>query len=327
MGFANVLTSSGPAKHSNAIIFACDDTYMPYAVCAMQMLLEACPVRDFDIVICDTRPANLSQPLLDAGIRHCQLELGPEISAMDTKSHSAAETYIRLTLPSTFRDSYARIIYLDPDILIESGDLPRLFQADLKGKAFGAVRDTRQWRKPNRQSEEFRQYDLAPAPYFNSGVLLIDTEAWIEQSVTERALAVHTRNDGRLHRCHDQSLLNIAMYKDWAELSPVWNWQQSYQFDYLMFQVAPHIIHFVGSHKPWKEGSEAYLSARRRFAELLARFYPDHPSAQLTQRSGRPGFSQIAHRCLKTLTTARKVIHYLDRLPDDLTTHAVDKTS
>lgn len=55
---------------------------------------------------------------------------------------------------------------------------------------------------------------------------------------------------------HDQSLLNLAYYKNWLELSPVWNWQLSPRNCriYALFDV--ELVHLAGEIKPWSDTHE-----------------------------------------------------------------------
>ncbi|MHA3914884.1 glycosyltransferase family 8 protein [Halovulum sp. GXIMD14793] len=321
MSFAQIIASSCRPKHDKAVILACDEGYLPYAVCVVQMLMDLCPGRGFDIVICGTTSQALPAAIADADVRYCHIKLAPEIAEMEGGGYISSATYIRLGLPSAFADTYARILYLDTDIFVASSDLERLFEVDLKGKAFGAVRDSRQWRQPKRQAEEFQQLGLPPASYFNAGVLMIDTDAWIRQSVTEKTLSVHQKNGRRTFRSHDQSLLNIALYEDWAELSPVWNWQRSWKFDLLMLRAAPHIIHFIGPLKPWLDSPTMLPGIRRRFCAILARHYPDHPGAKAPETDKPISLRDFFQLCAKQLFTTRRIIKYLHRFQNDMTVH------
>lgn len=290
------------------------------------MLVDACPARTFDIVICGTSPQTLPAPLAAQGVRYCELRLAPSIAGMEGAGYISSATYIRLALPSVFEGSYSRILYLDADILIKSGTIQSLFDVDLKGKSLGAVRNTHQWRRANRSTEEFKRQGLAPAPYFNAGVMLIDVKAWIAQSVTERALQLHQTNLDCPFQYHDQSLLNLVLYKDWAELSPVWNWQYSWKFDFLMIRVCPHVVHFVGKIKAWHDHPNILPSQRRRFGMLLARFFPEHPNSGGSEHSKSMNWLGLLKICIKNLAAAPGVVHYLNRFPTDLTVHTYDQT-
>ena len=53
-----------------------------------------------------------------------------------------------------------------------------VYKRQLQGRAVGAVRDMIQLRKEDRVPGDFVPFKLPFAKYFNSGVLLIDTQAW-----------------------------------------------------------------------------------------------------------------------------------------------------
>ena len=126
---------------------------------------------------------------------------------------------LRLVVGSSLTGDVSKVIYLDADLLIQR-DIFELWEQDMQGKIVLAVQDSYIQKLPARclpaQAEE--------QPYFNSGVMVIDLEAWrmaeIEQCCLEAA--------GRLrHRTKwlDQHVLNACLAGRWGRLTPVWNKQ------------------------------------------------------------------------------------------------------
>ena len=148
--------------------------------------------------------------------------------------------------------TYDRILYLDSDIHVEGSNLEKLLSIDMLGAPIAAVRDVHQSVRPNRKAHEFKKLGWNNAPYFNAGVLLIDGAKFLEDNAIAMIENCAQKYPQAL-TTYDQSLLNLAFYKNWLELSPVWNWQLSHR----NFQIYPsfdvELIHVAGETKPWSE--------------------------------------------------------------------------
>ena len=179
--------------------------------------------------------------------------------------------YWRIPAIEAMSGDYDRILYLDTDVFINSNEIAQIFSMDMQGATLAAVRDVHQRERPSRMPNEFRALGLGNAPYFNSGVMLIDAHAWREGRVFDRLAEIASRNAQTLS-AHDQSLFNIAFHNDWLELSPTWNWQYSPRNRIAMDKVRPRLIHFAGGRKPWHPANgeiprfywEAYREFRKR---------------------------------------------------------------
>lgn len=114
-----------------------------------------------------------------------------------------------------------RLLYLDSDTLVV-GSLSPLLTLDMGGKAVGAVRDSLTSKYKTligmREDED----------YFNTGVLLIDVEAWRAANIPER-IAAHVREARSSYANPDQDLLNIVLRGDKYILPPKYNFQPSHR--------------------------------------------------------------------------------------------------
>ncbi len=117
----------------------------------------------------------------------------------------------------TTRDAIDRIIYIDADTVVE-GSLSGLAGMDLQGKSLGMVLDSLcgQYKKEIGVGSE--------EPYYNSGVILFDTGAWLEKKYTERIVDFLVKEGGQFTN-PDQDLLNIVCKGDIFTLPPVYNVQ------------------------------------------------------------------------------------------------------
>ena len=114
-----------------------------------------------------------------------------------------------------------RLLYLDSDTLVV-GSLSPLLTLDMGGKTVGAVRDSLTSKYKTligmREDED----------YFNTGVLLIDVEAWRSANIPER-IAAHVKEARSSYANPDQDLLNIVLRGDKYILPPKYNFQPSHR--------------------------------------------------------------------------------------------------
>ena len=113
----------------------------------------------------------------------------------------------------------------------------------------------------------YRDMGLSPtAPYFNSGVMVMDLDRWRAADITQGALDILSRNRQHL-LYHDQYALNVILYQRWRPLALSWNqgshiykyptWQDS-PFDLTSLSACrfePRIVHFTSGAKPWHYGN------------------------------------------------------------------------
>jgi lipopolysaccharide biosynthesis glycosyltransferase len=201
---------------------------------------------------------------------------------------------------------------------VQGGDLPALLALDLGGHALAAVRDNIQWRTPGRRPEQFRRLGLPAAPYFNSGVLLIDVAAFNDADLLGRCLALAAANPGRMQG-HDQNLLNGVLHGDWAELAPTWNWQ--YTRASMLFEAMEpaNIVHFIGAKKPWSHAGGALpLRFRRAYREFFAAHFPGEPAVGPDGPEPHRNRRYLRSMLLRHLLSLGSMADYLDRFETDL---------
>ncbi|MDB6452909.1 glycosyltransferase family 8 protein [Falsirhodobacter sp. 20TX0035] len=296
-----------------AVAFCCDDRYRPFALFAASQIAALHPDRDFDICLCDATAPVIPHTLRHLGLRPVALEPGTTFAGFALDQRRSESAYHRLLLPRRLGNDYDRILYLDADVFIQDGDFSRLLDVPLSNPV-AAVRDNPQWRTPARMPQEFRTAGLPNAPYFNSGVLLIDVPLWQDQGVEEQAIAHGSGCQGRLRR-HDQTLLNIVLHRNWTELSPVWNWQYSKAARLHEAVVGANIVHFIGKEKPWNAPQHALPA---RFAVAMACFLREHfPDLRIERNmSHMPVDNRImVAMLLRHLMNGRRMTRYLSRFP------------
>lgn len=303
-------------RFDSAVVVACDATYLPFAACPA-LALAARQGRDHDVLIGGPEPVALPPALTRAGIGHVAARDETLLDALPLDARRSLATYCELFLGNALRGHYRRILVIDADILYERGDPARLMRADMLGRAVAAVRDNRQWRTPGRHIAQFRKLREPAHPYFNAGVVMIDPEAFAAQDLPGRAAAFardHLKGLGR-----DQALLNGVLRGDWAEISPLWNWQFTRASAHLTSMADPCLIHFIGPLKPWLASAQGVVPMRMRaaFAETLARHFPDAAPVPEAGERHWPAPHALRAALWRQWRAAGPMLRYLRRFPDE----------
>ena len=306
-----------------AVVFACDRNYAPYAFFAGRQIANAHPERSFDICVFSTDRLEMPKEIEDLGIKYRPIEKGnPFQNELFPTRHGAA-TYLQLLVPPLVAGEYKRIVCLDCDVFFCGDDINELINLDLQGSVLGAVRDHLQWRRQKKLVREFKLAKKGYSPYFNTGVMLLDVEKYVSESILEACLDLQRSSPAALPR-HDQSMLNIVMHGSWTELSPVWNWQYTWASRFFADLLDPKIIHFIGEIKPWNDKT-AKLPARfrREYTAFCGKYYGGDRkivSADAESFCWPPG---LAKMFLKHALVAHDMARYLDRFSDSKTTYRI----
>jgi lipopolysaccharide biosynthesis glycosyltransferase len=171
--------------------------------------------------------------------------------------------YMRVFSPYVVGNDIRKIIYLDVDTIVQE-DISKLWNISLGDYTIGAIQDVGKtvdckWAGvPN-----YKELGLLPdTKYFNSGVLLINSQKWKESDATSQV--INALSDHKEHvRLADQYGLNVVFANKWLELDPSWNWF-AFKED-----IKPNLVHFLdikpifktyNSEEVYKEEFFRYLS-------------------------------------------------------------------
>lgn len=240
------------------IAFATDHNFRYYTGVALFSLMEhASPDTRYEILILSVSLSEADSRIfyqLVEGKKNFSLrfvDVSEKIRGIDiTKLHSG--TYGIAVLYRLFMHEllpeYDRILYLDSDIIVQA-DVKELFEADLKGAPIGAVKDCHATESPITAwpfQEYFRKrVNLKnPRNYFNSGVLLLDTDQLRKTDFPQKLC--RELNCGIQFSLPDQDILNRIFEDEVCYFDESWN-----------FMIPPDrnasrakIVHFAGIH-PW----------------------------------------------------------------------------
>ncbi|GIG02971.1 glycosyltransferase family 8 protein [Catellatospora citrea] len=248
------------------IAFAFDEAYADHAQVAVESLLD-CHSGRADItcwLLTTTDVAKEREPALRrqfAGRARLRLlTTGDDFRALpvvdeEWLAYVSTGMYLRLLLPDLIGDQARRLLYLDADVQV-CGDLTPLWEVDLGDAPLAAVRDafTATFATHGGVPGAGAEHD-PDAPYFNSGVLLMNLPVWRRERVSARCLAYLADHADRL-RFPDQDALNLVAYGTWLRLPHRWNNMRSFLLEQQPRPADPdvRIMHFAGPRKPWTEG-------------------------------------------------------------------------
>lgn len=158
-------------------------------------------------------------------------------------------------------------LYVDADVVVTE-DLGGLFDMPME-HAVGAVLDAHiGWVSSPSMWRPWREEGMDPlTPYLNTGVMLIDLDAWRRDNLTERIVGVLSRYE---LPCVDQDAINIVLRGAFDKLSPRYNLMPYHYLRTFRYVDAvetddaigeaitrPAIVHFHRSFlgKPWTYGA------------------------------------------------------------------------
>lgn len=189
----------------------------------------------------------------------------------------------RLFAAEVLPEPVKRAVYLDCDTIV-LGSLRELVSMDLQGNLLGMVME------PTVYEEMKTSIGLKKDDgYFNSGVLLMDLEAFRKENTTRTLLDFYRKCGGSLFAC-DQDTINGALKGRILSLPPKYNFFTNYRyFSYetlLSFCSAyaavgkegleeakkrPLILHYMGDERPWIAGNRNHY---RKYYESYLRRTP-----------------------------------------------------
>lgn len=171
------------------------------------------------------------------------------------------ETYYRLLVGELLPKNMDRILYLDPDIVI-NGSLAEFYSLDLKGNVIAAATHLYGIAQTANRA---RLAMSTKSCYINAGVMLIDLKRWRETIALDEILTFISKKHRNLLLA-DQDVVNVLFQKSTLTVDErIYNLdEKTYKFfsssfvgekriDLEWVRRKSVIIHFNGKHKPWKE--------------------------------------------------------------------------
>lgn len=305
------------AQTDPIVLCASDDNYVkPLAVALHSAVTHLQAGRHLHVVLMDggiseSSWSGLRETLLDLPISiHVIRPNKQELSDLGVSHHITHTAYFRLLAAKLLPEAIDKVIYLDSDVLVQA-DLTELWELELgthyclaavdiacpfvdayEARAAAADSDCSNVRSTLQNFDRaipylaaispipnWRQLGLdGSAPYFNSGVMVLNLARWREDAVDQRLLHCLRSNSAYVW-CWDQYALNVVFAGQWGELPGQWN-QGAHVFEYpdplygpispddfAAMRDQPSLIHFTTEFKPWEY--RPFHPLRERFFEQL----------------------------------------------------------
>lgn len=145
--------------------------------------------------------------------------------------------FMRLFIPYFLPHHIEKVLYLDVDMIVNT-EIAALWNTNIENYVVGAVTDSFAISIRNYVAN-YKELNLpADAKYFNSGLLLINTDKWRANDITLKVIETVNKNR-KYAEYSDQYGLNVNLVGQWLELNPLWNYLAKGDHP------NPNIIHFI----------------------------------------------------------------------------------
>lgn len=202
--------------------------------------------------------------------------------------------YLRLFAPFVVPKEVKKLIYFDVDMIVQA-DVSELWNIDMQGYAMAAVLDVGKiagckWGGiPNYKALGIDE----DAPYFNSGMMLIDCEQWVAQDIPNQVFTAMRENIAHVNYA-DQYGLNVVFTGKWLQVNPMWNWFAN------IYHPNPKCIHYLDI-KPIFKSYNSDPVLQKEFFKYL----------EMTPWRGMPLKSDISRLIRKAIIKLKKRIKAL----------------
>jgi lipopolysaccharide biosynthesis glycosyltransferase len=273
-----------PANH--AIAFCTDANYWPHVATAIKSLFVQShfPLPDI-YVFYEREEPQWMRKLNRLAKAHKQTihfrRFGLELlKNIEINNRFGPAAYFRIYLPDLL-DKYRYILYLDSD-LIATSDVCSIFSQVLSGSLCIAARCALKVELNHHNARLDRPLDT---PYFNSGVLLIDSVRWREERCTEEIISI-LKDSPELSIYAEQDALNLLFQGHFHELPYQYNvtrrfYEEQNDYSYPGEEIlireaakAPILVHFSGPSKPWHLHNKHPFRHRYRSLRGSFHWYP-----------------------------------------------------
>jgi len=169
--------------------------------------------------------------------------------------------WARIQIGDLLPPHVSRCIYMDTDTLV-GRDLVELFGMPLEGNAIAMAINNN---VPPEVVAYLNTIGIDPDRWFNSGVALIDVDAWRRGSATAELIRFK-RSMPPVLWFPDQDLLNKYFEGRILELDPSWNRRD------VAYSPEGQILHFAGATKPWEMSGDLGQPGLRAWREVYAQW-------------------------------------------------------
>lgn len=263
------------------VVMAANEEYLPYAIVAIQSIYENSNSEyfyDINIFVDATMSANMKNRISHIKYENVKITLWDARNSFNeinlySVGHYSRQMYYRWLIPEILTN-YDKVLYLDCDIVVNT-DISKLYDIEIGDNYVAAANN---FLRNNLYNYVTNKLNLNAEQYYNSGVLIINSKAWIENNLKNRCID-YLKSMDKL-ACPDQDTINVVCYNKILRLDDMWNFQWHHQFpdarkgifllDYkerydAILETEPYIVHYTSFIKPWS-------FPERTFAEFFWRY-------------------------------------------------------
>lgn len=284
--------SNQSANSSRAVVLVADRAYFVGVLAVLCSLARNAQLDASSARVILLRPGALELDDRDSVLIELATNLGVNLKLQPIPRHNsrlparwrAASAFWKLDIPRLC-PRVTRAVYLDSDVVVLSS-LAALFELSLEGRALAAAVDLPAHPTIGSVLGDWAAAEsCASEPYFNSGVMVMDLDAWRKEELSERAYEFTFRYPQYV-RFIEQNSLNAAVKGRFHILDPRWNVEPDFSMtlrrqrqtpgwrskakQFAKWEREARILHFMGSTKPWQEG----WRGRRSTTELFRSYLP-----------------------------------------------------
>ena len=245
------------------LVLGCDQPYFEGLwITLLTTLINTKHNQEFEIFILNGGITHESKDKLEHQIRtlnantiiHWLDTNGEQFGNVQAMENMSVMCYARLLIPDLI--PHSRAIWLDVDLIVNT-NIRELWDIQLEKEcAMAASLES----SPALFIEDVSNLkDLGipeNAPYFNSGVLLLNNTKLREIEFPSRCIEFLETQIGN-YKWHDQSAINVLLHGKIQKLPRKWNYlntlTQSPKDELRVFMDSNHIYHFLQRPKPWQK--------------------------------------------------------------------------
>jgi len=252
------------------ILVTVDENYIPYLNVMLTSLFNKNGDCWFDVYMLHTKVRESAVvetieilkgrgELICISINNSVLENAP------TTERYPKEIYYRIFAAKYLPDNLDRVLYLDPDIII-NGSIKELYDTPLDGYYFAAASHTKEFL---RKFNEVRLDMESGSPYINSGVMLINLDELRKKQDYQDVFCFIEKYKRKLllpdqdiiSSLYGKKILQLDAYKyNMTERMYRSNLFLDGVFDLNWVRDNSVIIHYIGKNKPWKSEYKGKLN-------------------------------------------------------------------
>lgn len=240
-------------QHACVMLLSLKDVVSSKVQYRIFLFYSDCSAEDLNKVR-DTLNAHLGD---NVSYKMIACDFGLERKLQAKKTYMKASIYNKVLIYDELPSPINKLVFLDADIVLLQ-DPASLYNIELGDKILAAVQDPVY---KNFSETAKRTLEITSEEYFNSGVMVVNLQAWRKNNVSARSLEFCTEK-WNLTPLHDQDAFNYVINGNWVELSPLWNPRTKNKIKKnteikilsrkeVYEQNEAYLIHYCGADKPW----------------------------------------------------------------------------